>query len=111
MHLNHDCFGLRADNNAWRREGSGRKREDAFFAAESRQLGRQLACVSIKGFARARVETLRASMPMTVGDVLWMMHTVAQERQQKRGHPCPRSEGKETADRAEGKYDAQNEGA
>lgn len=50
-------------------------------------------------------------MPMTVGDVLWMMHTVAQERQQKRGHPCPRSEGKETADRAEGKYDAQNEGA
>ena len=55
MHLNHDCFGLRADNNAWRREGSGRKREDAFFAAESRQLGRQLACVSIKGFARVRV--------------------------------------------------------
>lgn len=55
MQMNHDCFGFRADKAAWRREGSGRKREDAFFAAESRQLGQQLACVSIKGFARARV--------------------------------------------------------
>ena len=50
-------------------------------------------------------------MSVTVGDILRVIHTVAQERQQKRGHHCPRSEGKETADRAEGKYDAQNEGA